>query len=141
MIRLYRDASLRAAQRLIELIEDPDGRVATLAAMTVYEKAWGKNFDPSTIKDQPTLRFDFKRLNLEELRFLRSIFKRGLVEMPADDVEQLKAAETVLEGKATEVEELAPSAAEGSASGPSGQIQVAGGQPLQTASRTNRRSG
>lgn len=31
---LYRDASLRGAQRLIELIEDPDGRVAALAAIT-----------------------------------------------------------------------------------------------------------
>ena len=40
--RLCREASQRAAERLVELIESADERIALMAADKVLERAWGK---------------------------------------------------------------------------------------------------
>lgn len=96
-IRLYREASPQAAKRLIELMNDVDGRVAAVAAQAVWEKAWGKR-EPPPIDPTPQLRLDLKRLTVEELRLLLKAVERGAIGLPAD---QEAEAERVIEGLAT----------------------------------------
>src|SRR5690242_4475522 len=47
-VRMAKEASPRAMQRLIELMESPDERVAIMAADKIMERAWGKP------KEQPS---------------------------------------------------------------------------------------
>jgi hypothetical protein len=50
--RICREASPRAARRMVELMDSDDERVALLAADKVLERAWGK---PKEVAEEATL--------------------------------------------------------------------------------------
>jgi hypothetical protein len=56
-MKLARAASARAVGRLIELMESPDERVATVACQAILDRAFGKpnNYDSATYSLDPEL--------------------------------------------------------------------------------------
>ncbi len=94
--KLARDASARSVRRLAELVEDPDGRVAYLAAEAVLNRAFGKR-EPD-LHEPPRYKLDLKRLSLDELRVLLKAVERGAIELPPEQDAEAKAIEgTVVE--------------------------------------------
>jgi hypothetical protein len=92
---MAREASPYATKRLIELMDDPDSRVALMAADEVLERAWGK---PKEQDEQTT----------EEARLAGLTDAQRLAE--AVDViararEALALSGPTIEGEASEVEE------------------------------------
>ncbi len=93
--RLCREASPEAARKLIQLMDDPDPRIALMAADKVYERAWGKapDYDPKRDAEAPPLRFDPRAYSPEELEQLEVALKlllegRTVVEKPEGAVTQ-----------------------------------------------------
>src|ERR1700722_1239832 len=75
--RICREASPRAAQRLIELMESDDERVALMAAAKVYERAWGRprDYDPRTEPDSDRPKFDPRLLSPEQLDLVENALR------------------------------------------------------------------
>jgi hypothetical protein len=78
-VKLAREHSVAAMQKMIALMDCPDERVALLAQQTVLERAWGKakDFDPNA--DKSDARFDLSKLSLAERRHLLEVIDRLVV--------------------------------------------------------------
>lgn len=93
VIDLARDGSTRAIGRLLELIENPDARVAIAAANSVLDRAFGKPTQPIAGDDEkPPIQFEgpsveaLAKLTHHDRAAIRSILGRALGE-PGSDVE------------------------------------------------------
>ena len=93
-LRLARAAAPEAMRRLIELMQDQDGRVAAVACQAVLDRALGKvPSEPPRGMDEPALLFDFNRLSLDQLRFLKQLCEQGLIEVAPDQAAEPAPAE------------------------------------------------
>jgi hypothetical protein len=87
MAELAREGALRAMGRMIELIEDPDPRIAMAAANSVLDRAFGKSAAPIGADDDrppadkaaaaPTVEA-LARLSADDRAELRSIVARAV---------------------------------------------------------------
>lgn len=77
--RICRDASPQAALRMVELMGDPDTRVAYMATNMILERAWGKprEYDPATDPENQ-VRIDVRRLTDEERGTLRKLMQQAV---------------------------------------------------------------
>lgn len=71
---LCANKSLRAAQRLVELIEDQDGRIAYMACMAVLERGIGK---PREHAEEPA-RVDLTALSDDERKAMAALLRKAL---------------------------------------------------------------
>ena len=71
--QLCRKASPAAAQTLVDMLDDPDGRLRGYAADKIREWAWGKipDYDPSK-EDQRQGSFDPSRLSADQLALVKA---------------------------------------------------------------------
>jgi hypothetical protein len=85
-VKLARDASPEAMQKLIALMSSDDERVASVAANGVLDRAWGKpkDYDPKEATNSG-LRFDIAALSPEERSVLLAIIRRGAVKQATGD--------------------------------------------------------
>src|SRR5689334_3898799 len=78
---LARQAAPAAMRRLIELIDDPDPRVATIASNAVLDRAFGK---PKEAKPEDQERappvLDTSKLTLEQKKMLLEVFRSAVVQ-------------------------------------------------------------
>jgi hypothetical protein len=79
VIALARDHSARALGRLGELLESEDERVATVAAQTLLDRAWGKareypDTPPAEKPNQPNL----DKLSQEEQRDFHRLLRKAM---------------------------------------------------------------
>src|SRR5438105_298403 len=77
-MKLARVHSTKAVQRLVELMDDEDGRVAAVACQSIWEKAWGKR-EPPPDDGMPEQALDLSQLTRDELRFLLKLVRSGAV--------------------------------------------------------------
>jgi hypothetical protein len=92
VIDLAREGSVRAIGRLIELIEDKDGRIAVSAANSVLDRAFGKPTQPiSGDEDKPPVGVAavptveaLARLSAQDRAELRTILGRAAGRPSAD---------------------------------------------------------
>ena len=93
-VQLARQKSREAMNRLIELMQSSDERVAFMAAEAVLKRAWGNREPPQDDKSNG-VRLDLSRLTLDQIKTLAIAVQAGAVSAPA-----LPAAETVIDGVA-----------------------------------------
>jgi hypothetical protein len=75
--RICRDASPDAARKLVELINDPDPRIALMAADKIVDRAWGRprDYDPKRDAEHPRPTFDPRAYSTAELLQLEVALK------------------------------------------------------------------
>ena len=69
----------RGVQRLIELAESEDERVATMVALGIWERAFGKPKDYDPREDKPPVKIDLTRLTVEQLVLIRMLIDSGAI--------------------------------------------------------------
>jgi hypothetical protein len=75
--RICREASPTAARKLVELINDPDPRIALMAADKIVDRAWGRprDYDPKRDAEHPRPTFDPRAYSTAELLQLEVALK------------------------------------------------------------------
>jgi hypothetical protein len=75
--RICREASPDAARKLVELINDPDPRIALMAADKIVDRAWGRprDYDPKRDAEHPRPTFDPRAYSTAELLQLEVALK------------------------------------------------------------------
>jgi hypothetical protein len=81
---LARQNSVPAMQKLIELVDHPDPRIAMLAAQSVLERAWGRPKEVNPNDAKPPTVIDLSRLTPHELELLMKIARSGAIKPAAD---------------------------------------------------------
>jgi hypothetical protein len=83
-LHLARKASPDAMRVLIQRLNDPDGRVAIVAASHILERAWGKVREqkPEEVEQQA---IDLRGLSLEELAVMTKLVLSGRLRAIAGD--------------------------------------------------------
>jgi hypothetical protein len=88
--RLAREGSPRAVRRLIELVESDDERVASVAANSLLDRAWGRarDYDPKLNDTASRTILDFSKLTREQLKLLVEITRSGAFKLAPVEAEQ-----------------------------------------------------
>jgi hypothetical protein len=75
--RICREASPDAAKKMVELINDPDPRIALMAAERIVDRAWGRprDYDPKRDAEHPRPSFDPRAYSTAELLQLEVALK------------------------------------------------------------------
>jgi hypothetical protein len=79
-----RQHSMEAVKTLVERLQDPDGRIAVVAANSLLERAWGKVREQKP-EEQQQMRIDLTMLTAAELAILAKLAESGrLQSIPSD---------------------------------------------------------
>src|SRR5689334_18290756 len=80
-IRILREwATIRGAERMLELAESDDERVAAMMTQAIWDRAFGKPRErPPEADGNSRTAIDLTKLRPEELQLLRTLFERGVV--------------------------------------------------------------
>jgi hypothetical protein len=74
--RNARENSMKALLTLVERLDDPDGRIAVVAANSILERAWGKVREQKP-EQQRQAHIDLSRLSAAELKILMDLALSG----------------------------------------------------------------
>jgi hypothetical protein len=74
--RYARENSMKALRTLVERLDDPDGRIAVVAANSILERAWGKTREQRP-EEQPQAHIDLSKLSAAELKILTDLALSG----------------------------------------------------------------
>jgi hypothetical protein len=71
-----RQHSMEAVKTLVERLQDPDGRIAVVAANSLLERAWGKVRELKP-EEREQVRIDLSALSTAELKILTDLAVSG----------------------------------------------------------------
>ena len=72
-MRLYRDASPKAARKMIALLESDDDRVVLLAAEKIMDRSWGRVKDADPGQADPEAAERRQKIRAEVIRMLQAL--------------------------------------------------------------------
>jgi hypothetical protein len=83
-LKIFRDASPRAAEIIVAHMESEDQRLSLIAAQTVQQRAWGhpKDYDPMQDRDPLKPKIDITRLSRSERDTLEALLRKAMVQLP-----------------------------------------------------------
>jgi hypothetical protein len=96
-----RQHSMAAVRTLVERLQDPDGRIAVVAANSILERAWGKVREQKPEEQQQT-HIDLTMLTATELAILVKLTESGRLRSVPNDSDTPSEARPVIEAEPVE---------------------------------------